>query len=53
MSQLRGRPFQANTFGQGRPKGSRNKTTKKMQELLLKNGELLIQKSISSGPAGR
>jgi hypothetical protein len=48
MNQLRGRPFQpGNTFGRGRPKRSRNKTTQKMQELFEKYSEVIVQKCIS------
>jgi hypothetical protein len=53
MSQLRGRPFQpGNTFGRGRPKGSRNKTTRKMQELLDRYLEPITQKLISMAMKG-
>ena len=52
MSQ-RGRPFQpGNTFGRGRPKGSRNKTTRKAQELLDKYYEPITQKTISMAIKG-
>ena len=45
---MRGRPFQpGNTFGRGRPKGSPNKTTRKMQELLEKYSDSLVGKLIS------
>jgi hypothetical protein len=45
---MRGRPFQpGNTFGRGRPKGSRNKTSKRMQEWLYKYGDSLIGKCIA------
>ena len=48
MSEVRGRPFQpGNTFGRGRPKGSKNKTTKKMKELLEKFSESILQKCMS------
>lgn len=53
MSELRGRPFQpGNTFGRGRPKGSRNKTTKKMKELLEKYSESIFQKCMSMALKG-
>jgi hypothetical protein len=53
MSQLRGRPFQqGNTFGRGRPKGSRNKTTRKAQELLDRYCEPITQKTISMALKG-
>ena len=44
---MRGRPFQpGNTFGRGRPPGSRNKSSQKAQELLDSHAEPLIQKCI-------
>lgn len=47
MSQVRGRPFQAgNRMGRGRPKGSRNKTIKAMQELLDQHAESIMRKCI-------
>jgi uncharacterized protein DUF5681 len=53
MSQVRGRPFQAgNRFGRGRPKGSKNKITKKMQELLEKYSESILQKCMSMALKG-
>jgi hypothetical protein len=53
MSQVRGRPFQpGNTFGLGRPKGSRNKTTKKMNEMLEKYSEPIFQKCMSMAMKG-
>jgi hypothetical protein len=53
MSQLRGRPFQpGNTFGQGRPKGSRNKTTRRMKEMLDRYLEPITQKLISMAMKG-
>jgi|HubBroStandDraft_6_1064221.scaffolds.fasta_scaffold160113_2 hypothetical protein len=53
MSQLRGRPFQpGNTFGRGRPKGSRNKTTRKMHEMLDRYLEPITQKLISMALKG-
>jgi len=49
----RGRPFQpGNTFGQGRPQGSRNKTTKKTQELLDRYCEPITQKAIGMAIKG-
>jgi hypothetical protein len=43
----RGRPFLAgNTFGRGRPKGSRNKTTFAAQQLLDEYGEALTRKCV-------
>ena len=44
---MRGRPFQpGNTIGRGRPKGSRNKTTKQMQEMLERYSEPIVGKCI-------
>jgi hypothetical protein len=52
MSQ-RGRPFQpGNTFGSGRPRGSRNKKGLMLQELLLDNGEEIIQTLIDRAKKG-
>jgi hypothetical protein len=53
MSQVPGRPFQpGNTFGRGRPKGSKNKTTKKMKELLEKFSEGILQKCMAMALKG-
>jgi len=53
MSQLGGRPFQpGNTFGRGRPKGSRNKTSKKLQEMLERYVDPLGQKLLSMALKG-
>jgi hypothetical protein len=53
MSEPRGLPFQpGNTYGRGRPKGSRNKTTKKMKELLEKYSESILQKCMSMALKG-
>jgi len=47
MNKPRGKPFQpGNTFGRGRPKGSKNKATQEMQQLLAEYGPLLIRKCI-------
>jgi hypothetical protein len=47
MSRPRGRPFASgNRFGRGRPRGSRNKSTVALQELLAEHGEALMKKSI-------
>ncbi len=52
MSQ-RGRPFEpGNTFGRGRPPGSRNKTTQKAREVLESHSESLIRKAILSAMQG-
>ena len=46
----RGRPFEAgNTFGRGRPKGSRNKTTVMAQQLLNKHAEDVARKVLMMG----
>lgn len=55
---MRGRPFQpGNAFGRGRPKGSRNKTTKQMQELLYRYSDAIlgncIKKAIEGDPIAR
>jgi hypothetical protein len=43
----RGKPFEpGNTFGQGRPRGSRNKTTLLAQELLDSHAEALVRKCL-------
>src|SRR5437667_3683056 len=47
MMKPRGRPFPpGNTFGRGRPKGSRNKTTFAAQQLLDEYGEALTRKCV-------
>jgi hypothetical protein len=47
MDKPRGRAFQpGNTFGQGRPKGSRNKVKFPGQRLLEEDGENLVRKCI-------
>jgi hypothetical protein len=52
MSQ-RGRPFETgNTFGQGRPPGSRNKKSLLLQELLLDAGEEILQTVIDRAKKG-
>ncbi|MFL6352927.1 MAG: hypothetical protein ACJ74Z_13905 [Bryobacteraceae bacterium] len=52
MSQ-RGRPFQpGNTFGQGRPRGSPNKKSLALQELLLNQGGEIIQTLIDRAKEG-
>ena len=43
----RGRPFKpGNKFGRGRPRGSRNKKTAIIQELLDEHGPALIRKTL-------
>jgi hypothetical protein len=45
MNQTRGRPFQpGNTFGRGRPHGSRNNATIALQKLLDGHGEAITKK---------
>ena len=45
MGALRGSPFrEGNTFGKGRPPGSRNKTTKLMQEFFAEHTEEFMKK---------
>lgn len=59
MNQPRGRPFErGNRLGQGRPKGSRNKTTVVAQRLLEEYSEPIVQKCIvdalkGDGPSRR
>ena len=59
MNQPRGRPFErGNKFGQGRPKGSRNKTTVVAQRLLEEYSEPIVRKCIvdalkGDGPSRR
>jgi hypothetical protein len=53
MSEPRGRPFQpGNTFGRGRPKGSPNKTTKRMQAMLEKYSDSILGKCIAMALKG-
>ena len=45
MSKVRGRPFQpGNSYGRGRPKGSRNKATLLAQQLLEEHADAVIKK---------
>jgi hypothetical protein len=47
MSAPRGRPFApGNKLGRGRPRGSRNKTTLALQEMLGQHGEALMKKCV-------
>jgi hypothetical protein len=47
MSQPRGRPFApGNKFGRGRPRGSRNRATLALQEMLGQHGEALVKKCV-------
>ena len=43
----RGRPFEpGNKFGRGRPRGSRNKTTRILEELLDEHAPALLRKTL-------
>src|SRR5690348_6442647 len=47
MSRPRGRPFApGNKLGRGRPRGSRNKRTLALQEMLGQHGEALVKKCV-------
>ena len=49
----RGRPFQrGNTFGRGRPRGSRNKVTTQAKNLLDTFGDTLMRKAIATALQG-
>jgi hypothetical protein len=49
----RGRPFQpGNTLGRGRPRGSPNKKSLVLQEMLLDQGEKIIQSAIDRAKKG-
>jgi hypothetical protein len=49
----RGRPFEpGNTFGKGRPKGSKNKGTPAGRRLLEEHEESLMRKAIAEGMKG-
>jgi hypothetical protein len=49
----RGRPFQAgNTFGRGRPRGSRNKLSSVAKEMLVTYGDSLMRKAIADALQG-
>jgi len=53
MAKSRGRPFQAgNQFGKGRPKGSRNKFTLQMQEMLREYGPSIMRTCIARALKG-
>jgi hypothetical protein len=53
MSETRGRPFQpGNTFGRGRPRGSRNKNTLALQQMLAEHGEALVSKCVVAALQG-
>jgi hypothetical protein len=53
IGEPRGKPFEVgNTFGRGRPRGSRNKTTLRMQEILAESGEPMMHKAIELGLGG-
>jgi hypothetical protein len=49
-SRVRGRPFQ--TGNPGRPPGSKNKTTRMLEQLVEGEGETLVQKVIDKGKGG-
>jgi hypothetical protein len=54
MSEVRGRPFQpGNSFGRGRPAGSRNKATIALQAMLEQHGEHILKKPSSWPYKGR
>src|SRR5579871_4581087 len=47
VSGVRGRPFKpGNKFGKGRPRGSRNKVSAKVKEILLNRSEALTQRCV-------
>jgi hypothetical protein len=47
MSDVRGRPFEpGNTFGKGRPRGSRNKTSAAARAILLDHATPLVRKAL-------
>ena len=51
--QMRGRPFQpGNTFGRGRPKGSRDKRTMMGKQLLDQHGEAIIRSALVAALQG-
>jgi len=53
MREARGRPFaRGNQFGRGRPRGSRNKSTLALQELLGAHAEALVSKCVVSALQG-
>lgn len=53
MSQVPGRPFQpGNTFGRGRPKGSRNKRSAVAQEILDQHSDPLSRKCVAMALQG-
>jgi hypothetical protein len=50
---MRGRPFEpGNQLGRGRPRGSRNKTSAQMQELLNQYSEPVLKKAIAEALKG-
>jgi hypothetical protein len=53
MAQARGRPFEpGNTFGAGRPAGSRNKRTIALQDILDRNAESILATLVELAIAG-
>jgi hypothetical protein len=53
MNQPRGRPFApGNKFGRGRPRGSRNKTTLVLQQMLGEHAEALVSKCVVAALQG-
>ena len=52
-SSKRGKPFEpGNTFGKGRPQGSKNKKTLLLQEMLLDAGEEIVTSVVDRAVAG-
>jgi hypothetical protein len=50
---VRGKPFEpGNSYGRGRPPGSRNKATLALQEMLDGEGELILRKAIELAKSG-
>ncbi len=53
MSEPRGRPFQpGNHFGKGRPRGSRNKSSRKILELLDRYSDPIIRRCVAEAVGG-
>ena len=50
---IRGRPFEpGNKLGRGRPRGSRNKRSARIQQLLEQYGEAIMQKALAEAIKG-